>query len=70
MNAEPVAKAFFVIDDSHYRDFGIRNLRTLSLPIALYRLQATFFDGMPDGKTLAAATNGYVIQLLTGAGDD
>jgi len=47
VNAEPVAKAFFVIDDSHYRDFGIRNLRTLSLPIALYRLQATFFDGMP-----------------------
>jgi hypothetical protein len=33
----------------------------LSASIALYRHQATFSDGRPDGKILAAATDCYAI---------
>jgi uncharacterized membrane protein len=44
--------------------------KNLSASIALYRHQATFSDGRPDGKILAAATDCYAIQMLVGAGDN
>jgi hypothetical protein len=40
------------------------------LPFGIYRPQATFFDGRPDGKILTAAPDYYVFQLLTDAGDN
>ena len=42
----------------------------LSASIALYWHQATFSDGRPDGKILAAATDCHAIQMLAGAGDN
>jgi hypothetical protein len=44
--------------------------KNLSASIALYRHQATFSDGRPDGKILTAATDCYAIQMLAGAGDN
>jgi uncharacterized membrane protein len=44
--------------------------KNLSASIALYRHQATFYDGRPDGKILTAATDCYAIQMLADAGDD
>jgi hypothetical protein len=44
--------------------------KNLSASIALYRHQATFSDGRPDGKIQTPTSDCYVIQVLTGAGDN
>jgi hypothetical protein len=44
--------------------------KNLSASIALYRHEATFSDGRPDGKILTAATDCYAIQMLADAEDD
>lgn len=44
--------------------------KNLSASIALYRHEATFSDGRPDGKIQTPTSDCHAIQVLTGAGDN